>query len=98
MNQQPHIVTNNEAQQRFEIFEDGEAAYLEYRFHKNDIALMHTFVPPALEGKGLASALAHYALEWAKEHNKLVIVYCPFVAAYLQRHHEYDSIITKSHQ
>ena len=98
MNQQPHHVTNNEAQLRFEIREGEETAYLEYRFHKNDIALMHTFVPPALEGKGLASALAHYALEWAKEHKKMVMVYCPFVAAYLQRHHEYDSIIDKSYK
>jgi len=97
MNQQPHTVINNEAQQRFEIREE-EVAYLEYRYYQNDIALMHTFVPEALEGKGLASALAHYALEWAKEHNKRVMVYCPFVAAYLQRHHEYDSIIDKSYK
>jgi uncharacterized protein len=95
---QPYIVNNNEKTQRFEIHEAGELAYLEYRYFKNDIALMHTFVPEVLEGKGIASTLAHYALEWAKEHQKPVIVYCPFVAAYLKKHTEYNSIIDKNYR
>jgi len=96
MNQ--YCVDNNEQSQRFEIHEGDELAYLEYRYYKNEVALMHTFVPPALEGKGIASALAHYALEWAKRHEKAVIVYCPFVAAYLKRHAEYNSIINKNYR
>jgi len=48
--------------------------------------------------KGIASTLAHYALEWAKKHQKAVIVYCPFVAAYLKRHTEYSSIIDKNYR
>ena len=95
---QPYIVNNNEKTQRFEIHEAGELAYLEYRYFKNDIALMHTFVPEVLEGKGIASTLAHYALEWAKENQKPVIVYCPFVAAYLKKHTEYNSIIDKNYR
>ena len=94
----PYIVNNNEKTQRFEILEIGELAYLEYRYFKNDIALMHTFVPEVLEGKGIASTLAHYALEWAKENQKPVIVYCPFVAAYLKKHTEYNSIIDKNYR
>jgi len=95
---QPYIVNNNEKTQRFEIHEAGELAYLEYRYFKNDIALMHTFVPEVLEGRGIASTLAHYALEWAKEHQKPVIVYCPFVAAYLKKHTEYNNIIDKNYR
>lgn len=95
---QSYIVNNNEKTQRFEIHEAGESAYLEYRFLKNDIVLMHTFVPEVLEGKGIASTLAHYALEWAKELQKPVIVYCPFVAAYLKKHTEYNSIIDKNYR
>jgi uncharacterized protein len=88
-----HTVYNNEKEQRFEIETEGEKAFLEYRHLKNDIALMHTFVPESLNGKGLASALAQYALEWIKSHNKKVKVYCPFVAAYLKRHPEYNNLI-----
>ena len=95
---QPYIVNNNEKTQRFEIHEAGELAYLEYRYFKNDIALMHTFVPEVLEGRGIASTLAHYALEWAKEHQNPAIVYCPFVAAYLKKHTEYNNIIDKNYR
>ncbi|MGZ4011680.1 MAG: GNAT family N-acetyltransferase [Flavisolibacter sp.] len=95
MEKQQYTVTNNEKEQRFEVLEDGHLGYLEYRFYKNNIAMMHTFVPDELEGRGIASALAHYALEWAREHQKPVIVYCPFVAAYLKRHPEYNELLAK---
>ena len=91
-----YTVINNDKEQRFEIHESDKVAFLEYRFYKKDIALMHTLVPDALSGKGLASSLAHHALEWAKEHNIRVIVYCPFVAAYLKRHPEHNDIVDKS--
>lgn len=96
MEKQQYTVTNNEKEQRFEILEGDHLGYLEYRFYKNNIAMMHTFVPDELEGRGIASALAHYALEWAREHQKPVIVYCPFVAAYLKRHPEYNELLAKA--
>ncbi len=49
---------------------------------------MHTEVPDSMSGKGVASALAAYAFQYAKENKKPVMVYCPFVAAYLKRHPE----------
>ena len=97
MEKKEYSVNNNEKEQRLEIREQNELAYLEYRYHKEDIALMHTFVPDPLEGKGVASSLARYALEWAREKGKRVIVYCPFVAAYLKRHPEYSNIVDKIH-
>jgi uncharacterized protein len=36
-------------------------------------------------------------LEWAREKGKRVMVYCPFVAAYLKRHPEYNDIVDKIH-
>lgn len=98
MNNEKILVTNNNEQQRFEVHLDDAVAFLEYRFYKNDIALMHTVVPEQLSGRGLASALAHHALEWAKEHHKKVMVYCPFVAAYLKKHPEYNYLIDRQYQ
>jgi hypothetical protein len=97
MEHQSYTVTNNEKEQRFEIHEASDVAYLEYRYYKKDIALMHTFVPEALEGKGMASALAHYGLQWARENKKPVMVYCPFVAAYLKRHPAENDIVDKNY-
>jgi len=88
-------VTNNKEQMQFEVNQDGEKAVLQYRFLDDMIWLMHTEVPISLEGKGIASALAHYGLEWAKENQKKVKVICPFVAIYLKRHPEYNEIVVK---
>lgn len=90
-------VTNNENQQRFEVHEGEEIAYLEYRYYKKDIALMHTFVPETLEGKGIAAALAQYALQWARDNKKPVMVYCPYVGAFLKRRPEYNDVIDKNY-
>jgi predicted GNAT family acetyltransferase len=86
-------VINNKEQMQFEVHTDGETAVLQYRFHDDKIWLMHTEVPAKLEGKGIASVLAHFGLEWAKENNKKVKVICPFVALYLKRHPEYKEIV-----
>jgi uncharacterized protein len=90
-----HAVINNEQLQRFEIPVDGQIALLEYRLRPDEIVLVHTEVPESLSGQGLASALAHHGFEWAKAHELKVIVYCPFVAGYLKRHPEYESMVVK---
>ncbi len=90
-------IINNAKQQQFEISENNELAILVYRFYKDAIALMHTEVPDVLGGKGIASALAKHAFEWAKEHNKKVMIYCPFAASYLKRHPEYNFLLDKNH-
>lgn len=90
-------ISDNTTQQQFEITMDDELATLQYRFYKNDIALMHTHVPERLKGRGLATALANFGLEWAKSQNKRVMVYCPFVGSYLKKHPEYNYLIDKNY-
>ena len=90
-------VINNEKEQQFEIELDGEKASLVYRFYKKDIALMHTTVPKAMEGKGIASALAIAAFDYAKTHGKPVMVYCPFVAKFLTKHSEYNKQLDREY-
>ncbi|MDQ6762513.1 MAG: N-acetyltransferase, partial [Bacteroidota bacterium] len=75
---------HNEKLLRFEIHEGDSVAFLVYKYHKKDIAFMHTEVPENMEGRGVASALTKYAFEFAKSKNKLVMIYCPFVGAYLK--------------
>lgn len=92
-------IRNNEEKMQFEYSENGETARLEYRFYKKNIAMMHTVVPETMKGKGIASALARKAFEYAKEKKKLVMVYCPFVAAHVKRHPELrDQIDKEYHQ
>lgn len=79
-------ITQNGDMMRFEYQENGLIAYLEYKYYKKDIAFTHTIVPEALEGKGIASALAQRAFEFASAERKKVMVYCPFISHYVQKH------------
>ena len=97
MEDQQYTIQNNEVNLQFEIDMQGEIAYLTYRFSKKNIAFMHTFVPEKLAGKGLASALAVYAFNYAKAHKKLVMVYCPFVSKFLKKHTEYLTQVDQSY-
>ena len=88
-----YTIYNNEQEKQFEIEMDGEKAYLTYRFYKQDIALMHTTVPKSLEGKGIATAFSIEAFSYAKKQKKLVMIYCTFVAQFVQKYTSYKTQI-----
>jgi predicted GNAT family acetyltransferase len=80
---------------RFEIERDGYIAYLEYNLAGKVLQLIHSEVPQALRGQGIAAELANAALEWAREHNLKVDVICPSVADYLEKHPEYSDLVLR---
>jgi uncharacterized protein len=92
------LIINNTKLSRFETEINGEFAYVEYRFYKGDIALMHTFVPEADRNNGIASVLAKYALEYVKEQKLKLMVYCPVIAKYIKLHPEYKTLIDKQYR
>jgi len=55
--------------------------------------LIHTYVPNALRGKGIASKIVKVALTYAEENNLKIIPSCSYVAAYIQRHKEYEELL-----
>lgn len=92
VNPEDLTVTHNPEEHRFEIRVASHLAELRY-FKKGDtITFMHTGVPPALEGQGVGGRLARSGLEYAREHGLKVKAHCSFVAAYLERHPEYQDL------
>jgi len=92
-----HIeVKNNEDEQRYEMKLDEHIAILVYEREGNTITFLHTEVPPALEGHGVANKLAQSALEDARTQALTVVPLCPFVASYIRHHPEYLSLLTES--
>jgi predicted GNAT family acetyltransferase len=90
----PVTVTNNADEHRFEVRLPEGIAELRYRMRRSDtIVLVHTEVPPALNGRGIAGQLARAALEHARANGLSVVVFCPFVRAFVQRHPEYADLI-----
>ena len=79
---------------RYEARVDGElAGILEYVEKRGRLALSHTEVLPEFEGRGIASRLAKFGLDQARRKGLGVIVICPFVRSYVERHPEERDII-----
>ena len=87
-------VVNNKKLYRFEIaMPDGEPAILSYRWLKGNMVLMHTVVPVSARGMGVGAKLVKYVLDYIREHGLKMVVYCPFVARYLEKHPEYGDLV-----
>jgi predicted GNAT family acetyltransferase len=87
-------ITNNEEAQRFEAQVDGLRAILTYRRFPDRMVLNHTEVPRPLEGKGLAAKLARTALDFARVNQLRVVPLCPYIAAFIRRHAEYQDLVS----
>lgn len=87
----------NTNENRFEMKVGESLAIIMYRELPRKIALMHTEVEPALEGKGAATAIIEKALDYIEKNNLKLIPLCPLVAAYIKRHPEWNRIVTELH-
>ena len=79
---------------RFEIHLDGATigkAY--YRDDQQKRTFTHTEVDPDFQGQGLASQLIKVALDTTVEQGLSIDPQCPAVAAYVQKHHDYDELL-----
>jgi predicted GNAT family acetyltransferase len=94
----PIAVVKNEEKRRYEAQADGMMAVLTYSRAGDQITFLHTLVPEPLEGRGIASQLAHTALEDARAAQLQVVAQCPYVSAYVRRHPEYVAILTPAEQ
>jgi predicted GNAT family acetyltransferase len=89
-------VNNNVAAGRFEVRIGDEIAFTEYRRSGEAILFPHTLVPASMEGMGVGSALVEAGLAYARAEGRLILPRCPFVAGYLRRHPEYQSMVDPS--
>jgi predicted GNAT family acetyltransferase len=91
----PAELRDNAAAGQFELAVDGTAAILEYRRRKGRLLLIHTEVPEALRGRGLASALIKQVLDLARAEGIQVIAVCPTVQEYIRKHPEYMDLLAR---
>ena len=92
-NNEPLNIINNEDRHRFEAHIGGQTAVLEYTLATGLVVYNHTKVPKNLEGQGIATQLAHTALEYAKSNDLQIMPLCPYVATYIRRHPEYKALL-----
>lgn len=86
-------VRDNEGEERYEARIGDELAIQEYARQPRRVTLIHTEVPPALEGHGIAGKLTRFALDDARARGLEVVPACSYVAAYIRKHPEYLDLV-----
>jgi predicted GNAT family acetyltransferase len=93
MNYDEQKLIVNEASHRLELWIGESMAFIDYKILQDKLFLIHTEVPPALEGKGAGTAIVQKAFQYAKYNHLLVVPICPFVQVYLKRHSQWNDIV-----
>ncbi len=86
-------VVHEPERSRFQVTLGGGTAELRYQRLGKTLVLVHTGVPPELEGRGIGGALVRAAFDHVRGHGMVVVPLCPFVRAYLKRHPEYLELV-----
>jgi len=82
----PGDVSDNSAENRFELNVDGHVAYLEYERTPGTLTLLHTEVPVESRGHHIAGRLVEGALVIGRSEGRRIVAVCPFARAYMRRH------------
>ncbi|WP_024890533.1 GNAT family N-acetyltransferase [Luteimonas huabeiensis] len=72
----------------FETVVEGVRAHLEYGREDGRLAILHTVVPEAVGGRGIAGALTEAALDYARAEGLKVEPRCAYAQAWFRRHPE----------
>jgi predicted GNAT family acetyltransferase len=88
------VVTDNAGQSRFEVHVGGERAGL-VDYHRNGdlLSLTHTEVGDNFQGLGLASTLARFALDSARERGLGVLPSCSYISGWIRKHPDYAELV-----
>jgi predicted GNAT family acetyltransferase len=86
-------IIDNRARHRYELAVDGHIAHVDYARAPGTITFIHTIVPDELGGRGIAAKLARHVLDEARRAGEKVIPQCPFIAAYIGKHPEYQDLV-----
>ena len=90
------VVTDNPSASRFELRIGTElAGFVEYKLreHETVISLVHTEIEPAFRHAHLATHLARFSLDSARERGLAVLPYCPYIGSWIKKHPEYADLV-----
>jgi predicted GNAT family acetyltransferase len=95
MNSPAPAVTHNPSVPRFEAAIDGQLCVADYELADGVMRMTHTYVPAALEGRGIAAALVAAALAHARAAGWRVLPLCSYVRVYMERRPETHDLLAE---
>jgi predicted GNAT family acetyltransferase len=87
-----YSIAHDPAGHRFSTVVDGIEAHLAYRLRGGVMTIVHTGVPEAIGGRGIAGALVKAALDHARAEGLKVNPACSYSAAWMERHPDYQAL------
>ena len=93
MNLETIQLTDNKAIHNFELLINGQRAFIDYKTKDNKIYLIHTEVPPALQGMGVAEALVEKAFYYIEQQGQKIVPLCTYVKLFLKRHPHWQKLL-----
>ncbi|MBS3744076.1 MAG: N-acetyltransferase [Wenzhouxiangellaceae bacterium] len=88
-------IAHNPAENRFQTEVDRQLCVLDYTLDDGVISMHRVYVPPPVEGRGIAGAITRHALDYSREKHWKVIPRCPYVAAWIERHPDYQELVAE---
>ena len=88
-------IRHDAARQKFVAHLEGRNSYLSYREEGPVLDLLSTFVAPEVRGRGVGEKLVLSALLYAKGRGLRVIPTCWFVDTVVERHAEFQDLLTE---
>ena len=82
---EPFAVRHWPERHSFEAIVDDASCVLAYRIDGPVMSILHTGVPPPVEGRGIAAALTDAALAYARSVGLKVRPLCSYARAYFRR-------------
>ncbi|WP_428966626.1 GNAT family N-acetyltransferase [Micromonospora fluostatini] len=90
-----YLVTDEPARRRFEILvDDALAGFTTYEPRGEVLVFTHTEVDPRFQDQGVGSALIRATLDQIRDRGGRIVVHCPFMTAFVDRHPEYRPLTT----
>ncbi len=87
------LVRDNPALNRYELQLGDSTVFATYSREPGRVTLIHTMVPKELGGHGVGTALATGALADIRGRGEKVIAKCPFIAAFIRSHKEFQDLL-----
>lgn len=88
-------LADNPAERRYEAhLGERLAGFSEYLLAPGRVIFTHTVVDPDLEGRGIGSRLVRFELDDVRRRGLSVTPRCPFVRAFIERHPDYQDLVS----
>jgi len=90
-------VRDNAERQRYELAVEDGLVFAQYRRQGDNLLIVHTETPPALQGRGLASRLVRGMIADVRARGLKIVPQCSFIVDYLARHPEDRDVVAEGH-